>query len=55
VPLPKGKAGIEHGMPQSTFYGIYPMYSDIHYLFQLMHTLTKEEVIFLMLEIMAKI
>lgn len=22
----------EHGMPQSTFYGIYPMYSDIHYL-----------------------
>ena len=22
----------EHGMPQSTYYGIYPMYSDIHYL-----------------------
>jgi len=22
----------EHGMPQSTFYGIYPMYSDLHYL-----------------------
>jgi hypothetical protein len=22
----------EHGMPQSTFYGIYPMYSDMHYL-----------------------
>ena len=22
----------EHGMPQSTFYGLYPMYSDIHYL-----------------------
>lgn len=22
----------EHGMPQSTFYGVYPMYSDIHYL-----------------------
>lgn len=22
----------EHGMPQSTFYGMYPMYSDIHYL-----------------------
>lgn len=22
----------EHGMPQSTYYGIYPMYSDMHYL-----------------------
>lgn len=22
----------EHGIPQSTFYGIYPMYSDLHYL-----------------------
>lgn len=22
----------EHGVPQSTFYGIYPMYSDLHYL-----------------------
>ena len=22
----------EHGMPQSTFYGIYPMYSDMHYI-----------------------
>jgi len=22
----------EHGMPQSTFYGMYPMYSDMHYL-----------------------
>lgn len=22
----------EHGMPQSTFYGIYPMFSDLHYL-----------------------
>ena len=22
----------EHGMPQSTYYGVYPMYSDIHYL-----------------------
>ena len=22
----------EHGMPQSTFYGIYPMYSDLHYI-----------------------
>ncbi|WDT67594.1 endonuclease [Cloacibacterium sp. TD35] len=22
----------EHGMPQSTFYGLYPMYSDMHYL-----------------------
>lgn len=21
----------EHGMPQSTFYGLYPLYSDIHY------------------------
>lgn len=21
----------EHGMPQSTFYGVYPMYSDLHY------------------------
>ncbi len=22
----------EHGMPQSTYYGVYPMYSDFHYL-----------------------
>ena len=22
----------EHGMPQSTYYGVYPMYSDLHYL-----------------------